>query len=60
MPRLVVMTVALPCGDKPHGAEPVLFGTRSGDDDMKSAAMAIVALHWREGGRRRVVHGGAS
>ncbi len=60
MLRLVVMTVALPCGDKPHGAEPALFGMRSGDDDMKSATMTIVTLHWREGGWRRVVRGGAS
>ena len=60
MPRLVVMTVALPCGDMPHDAEPALFGMRSGDDDMKSAVMTIVTLHWREGGRHRVVHGGAS
>ena len=44
----------------PHGAEPALFGTRSGDDDMKSVTMTIVTLNWREGGRRRVVRGGAS
>jgi len=60
MPRLVVMTVLQPCGDKPHGAEPALFDTRSGDDDMMSVTMTIVTLHWREGGRRRVVRGGAS
>jgi len=50
MPRLVVMTVTLPCGDKPHGAKPALFGTRSGNDDMMLATMTIVTLHWREGG----------
>ena len=43
-----------------HGAEPALFGTRSGDDDMKSATMTIVTLRWREGGRSRDVFGGAS
>ena len=60
MPRLVVMTVALPCGDKSHGAKPALFGMRSGDDDMKLVTMTIVTLHWQEGGRRHVVRRGAS
>ena len=60
MPRLVVMTVALPCGDMPHDAEPALFGMRSGDDDMKSATVTIVTFHLREGGQRCIVRRGAS
>ena len=44
----------------PRGADPALFGTRSGGDDMKWATMTIVRLHLREGGRRRIVRGDAS
>ena len=34
----------------PHGARPALFGTSSGNDNMKSLTMTIVTLHLREGG----------
>jgi hypothetical protein len=34
----------------PHGAKPAFFRTCSGDDDIKSATMTKVTLHWREGG----------
>ena len=56
MPHLVVMMVALPCGDGVTLCQPSYLGMSNGDDDMK--LVMTVTLRWQEGGQLQVVHGG--
>ena len=56
MPHLVVIMVALPCGDGVTPCQPSYLGMSSGNDDMNS--VMTVTLRWQEGGQLQVVHGG--